>query len=182
MTGEGTALEDVHLVGPATATVLAAAGIGPADLRDRRVTHAELRDAGVNPGVAARLRRAHSLPWAHAAAGEDLDRRAEQIRGLDRGERAWVAASASDWTETLDREIPTGEAAQSSPGRERDPDRTPVTAIYGIGEARAAALAEAGITSVRALAGADPEAVAAALDLSAARVGQWHAEARQRQE
>ncbi|MFB6103837.1 MAG: helix-hairpin-helix domain-containing protein [Halobacteriaceae archaeon] len=182
MTGEATRLEDVHLVGSVTASVLADADIDPEDLLDRRVTHAELRDVGVNPGVAARLRRAHSLPWAHAADSDDLDRRAEQIRGLDRDERAWVAVSASDWTETLDREIPTSEEATTDDEHHHNPDRTPVTSISGIGEVRAAALADAGITSVRALAGADPEAVASALDLSPVRVRQWHAEARERQE
>jgi hypothetical protein len=42
--------------------------------------------------VAARIRREHSLQWSFEG-GEDLDRRAEQVRGLHDEEREWVAAS-----------------------------------------------------------------------------------------
>jgi hypothetical protein len=88
-------LEALQFVGPATASVLADAGVTPADLAAKRVSHAQLVEHGVNPGVAARIRREHSLQWSFEG-GEDLDRRAEQVRGLKDDERQWVAASYGD--------------------------------------------------------------------------------------
>jgi len=88
-------LLSLKFVGPATADVLAAAGIDAEDLAAKSVSHAELVEAGVNPGVAARIRREHSLQWSFSG-GEDLDRRAEQVRGLHDEEREWVAASYGD--------------------------------------------------------------------------------------
>ena len=87
---------DVRGVGPATAEALAAADIDPEAVAGRRVSYRELLAAGVNPGVAARLRREHSLLWAfeYRPGGPDLACRAEQVRGLTADERAWVAASA----------------------------------------------------------------------------------------
>lgn len=184
MTDEGeAALQDIYLVGPATAPVLDAADITPQDIKQRRVTQAELTDAGVNPGVAARMRRAHSLPWSGGGDGRDLDRRAAQIRGLNEAEQDWIAASASNWTETLDRDLPTtDDTTDQSPDSQREITREPVTVITGIGEVRATRLAEAGITSVRALAAADPETIASTLDLSRKRVQRWHTEAKNRHE
>jgi hypothetical protein len=88
-------LEALQFVGPATASVLADAGVTPADIAAKRVSHAQLVEHGVNPGVAARIRREHSLQWSFEG-GEDLDRRAEQVRGLKDDERQWVAASYGD--------------------------------------------------------------------------------------
>lgn len=82
----------LRFVGPATADVLADAGVDAADVESKSVSHADLVDAGVNPGVAARIRREHSLQWSFEG-GQDLDRRAEQVRGLQDDEREWVAAS-----------------------------------------------------------------------------------------
>lgn len=195
-------LEGVKFVGPATAAVLEAAGIGPADVVERRVSHAQLVQVGVNPGVAARIRREHSLAWS-MSGGEDLDRRAEQVRGLQDDERAWVAASAGTWE---DDEQP---ASASTDGRGSDadaeaawrdrswpthgdasaPDRaevawreasapTPVTVLEGVDEDDAALLGEAGITSVRSLATADPEHVADSLDLEESTVRAWRDAAR----
>lgn len=177
---EESALETVDFVGPDTATKLVATDIDAADIRNRRVTHADLLAAAVNPGVAARLRRRYSLPWSHGADGDDLDRRAGHIRGLDDDERAWVEVSSGDWTDTLDRDIPTTDDDTDPPTR--IPDRTPVTVIDGIGETRAATLAEAGITSVRALAIVDPETVASTLDIAETRVRRWRDAAQKRQE
>lgn len=84
-------------VGEATADVLAEAGIDATDLSSKAVSHSQLVAAGVNPGVAARIRREHSLQWSFEG-GEDLDRRAEQVRGLQDDERQWVAASYGDET------------------------------------------------------------------------------------
>jgi hypothetical protein len=85
-------LEALRFVGPATADVLADDGVTAADLAAKRVSHAHLVECGVNPGVAARIRREHSLQWSFEG-GEDLNRRAEQVRGLKDDERQWVAAS-----------------------------------------------------------------------------------------
>ena len=86
------ALLDLKFVGPATADVLEEASVAAAAVASKAVSHAELVDAGVNPGVAARIRREHSLQWSFEG-GQDLDRRAEQVRGLNDDEREWVAAS-----------------------------------------------------------------------------------------
>jgi len=86
------ALESLKFVGPATAAVLEDAGVAASDVEAKAVTHADLVDHGVNPGVAARIRREHSLQWSFEG-GEDLDQRAEQVRGLQDDEREWVAAS-----------------------------------------------------------------------------------------
>jgi len=88
-------LLSLKFVGPATAGVLADAGVDAGDLDAKSVSHAELVDVGVNPGVAARIRREHSLQWSFSG-GEDLDQRAEQVRGLHDDEREWVAASYGD--------------------------------------------------------------------------------------
>lgn len=96
--GEAEAIEptDLRYVGPATAEVIESAPFAPADLRDRTVSYADLLAAGVNPGVAAKLRHEYSLVWSFAwVAGAHLDRRAEQVTGLDPDQRAWIAASAS---------------------------------------------------------------------------------------
>jgi hypothetical protein len=100
MTADGGA--GVRGVGPATAEALAAADVAPEAVAERRISYRELLAAGVNPGVAARLRRDHSLVWAfeYRPAAPDLVRRAEQVRGLTPGERAWVAASVRPPTET----------------------------------------------------------------------------------
>jgi hypothetical protein len=85
-------LRELQFVGPSTAAVLADAGVTPDDVVSKRVSHAQLVEYGVNPGVAARIRREHSLQWSFEG-GEDLDQRAEQVRGLQDDERQWVAAS-----------------------------------------------------------------------------------------
>ncbi|WP_336037050.1 DUF7409 domain-containing protein [Halobacterium yunchengense] len=95
------ALLSLRFVGPATADVLAAAGVDADDVAAKAVSHAQLVEYGVNPGVAARIRREHSLQWSFEG-GEDLDRRAEQVRGLQDDERAWVAASYGEDDATAD--------------------------------------------------------------------------------
>jgi len=83
---------ELKFIGPATAEVVAAAEFSAQDVLDKDVSYNMLRDAGVNPGVAAKIRRYHSLSWAFDSGG-DLDRRSEQVRGLQDEERAWVADS-----------------------------------------------------------------------------------------
>lgn len=185
---------ELKYVGPATAAVLADAPFGAAAIRDRSVSFRELLEAGVNPGVAGRIRREHSLPWAFdAEALDELDRRSTQIRGLQDDERAWVAASAGEWTEAEPDPEP-GESVEAAEeawveggGEPAEADGSgdavaaeaawrdrsqpePVTAVDGVGEVTETQLAEAGITSARALAAADPDEVAEALGLSASRL------------
>ncbi|WP_246045706.1 helix-hairpin-helix domain-containing protein [Halorussus ruber] len=195
------ALTDIHFVGPATAEVLAEASFDATGISDKTVSYEMLQDAGVNPGVATRLRKEHSLPWSFGGSDEDddsLEQRSEKVRGLKDEERAWVAASSGDWesedpetTETTQTTAdgdwtPTGEATTDGSGaaaeaeaawRERSkPD--PVTDVPGVTEKMAEILANGGITSVRSLATADPEHVADSLGLGVERVERWRDEAK----
>ena len=199
---------DVKFVGPATAAIIAEASFDASAIPARAVSCAMLTDAGVNPGVAARLRREHSLAWSFEGSdGEDLADRSDQIRGLRDEEREWVAASSGDWENA---EVSTsddgddeeewvaastgdwgdagaattdgsGDARQAEAAwRERSkPD--PVTDVPGVDEADAGELAEAGITSVRSLAVADPERVADSLTLDRDTVTEWRDGARELQ-
>lgn len=90
---EPTAL---RFVGPATAAVVESADFDAADIRSRRVSYRDLVTAGVNPGVAAKLRREYSLVWTFEwEPGADLDRRATLVTGLDPDQRKWVASSGA---------------------------------------------------------------------------------------
>lgn len=87
---------DLRHVGPATAAAIEVAPFEAADVRDRAVSFADLLSAGVNPGVAARLRREYSLVWTFEwVAGAFLLQRAEQVGGLVPDQREWIAASPS---------------------------------------------------------------------------------------
>ena len=182
-------LTDIHFVGPATAEVLDDAPIDATGIRDKSVSYQMLIDAGVNPGVATRLRKEHSLSWSFGGDDDSLEQRSEKVRGLQDDEAAWVAASSGDWEsaepETTDSTsgdwTPTGEATTDGSGaaeeaeaawRERSrPD--PVTDVPGVDDRIAKVLAEAGVTSVRSLATADPEHVADSLELDVSRVAEW---------
>ncbi|QHS16016.1 helix-hairpin-helix domain-containing protein [haloarchaeon 3A1-DGR] len=226
---------DLRWVGPATATELDAAGIDATDITAKRVSYRLLVDAGVNPGVAAKIRREHSLSWSFEA-GDGLESRSAQVRGLGREEADWIAASAGDWAdrsvtgedENADadgdenrtanedgsndptddawspgdwpdvdgRDAARSDETASPAGRSEaeadgsgDPELaeaawrkrsrpTPVTDLEAVDRAGADLLSEAGITSVRSLATADPEHVADVLDVDADRVSGWHEAAR----
>lgn len=86
---------DLKFVGPATAEAITSAGFSAQDVADKDVSYRMLTEAGVNPGVAAKIRRHHSLSWSFDNDG-DLDRRSEQVRGLKDDEAEWVASSHSD--------------------------------------------------------------------------------------
>ncbi|MFC6785843.1 DUF7409 domain-containing protein [Halobaculum halobium] len=217
-------------MGPATAEALADAPFDAAAVREKAVSYRMLTDAGVNPGVAARIRREHSLAWSFESEGEDLARRSTQVRGLGDAERAWVAASSGDWqgadagasdaadggggsngdgddgadrAEPADAGVADDEATDDgvtaerawvaasargdAPGTKTDGSGdpvaaesawrersrpTPVGAVEGVDDGDAADLAEAGITSARALAVADPAEVAEALGRDEARVAE----------
>ncbi|WP_435182499.1 DUF7409 domain-containing protein [Halobellus sp. EA9] len=94
--------EDLRFVGPKTAPILADSGVSIADICEKRVSYRDLTEAGVNPGVAAKIRREHSLSWSLDGGGTDLDRRSSQIRGLDEAERAWIAESSGRSTDGED--------------------------------------------------------------------------------
>lgn len=85
----------LRYVGPATAAVVDRAPFDAAAIRDGRVSVRALLEAGVNPGVAERLRREYGLPWAHRwhGDGQHLARRAAAIRGAGDDERRWIAAA-----------------------------------------------------------------------------------------
>lgn len=192
-------LLDVRFVGPATAPVLEDADIEAADIVRKRVSYRQLTEAGVNPGVASRIRREHSLPWSFDSSADDLEQRSSQIRGLDDGERAWIAASSGDWEDrspssdateadgsgddveaeaawrerTAQESAPdTGDLDDESAWRERSAPE-PVTTLDGIDEETAAQLANAGITSVRRLSTVDPDRVSAALAADREQLRRW---------
>lgn len=83
---------DLKYVGPATAGAIEAAGFSAQAVADKEVSYRMLLEAGINPGVAAKIRRHHSLAWSFDNDG-DLDRRSTQVRGLQEDEAAWVASS-----------------------------------------------------------------------------------------
>ncbi|MFC7203661.1 helix-hairpin-helix domain-containing protein [Haloferax namakaokahaiae] len=119
-------LEDLKFIGPATSESLEAADIGVESILDGAVSFRDLVAAGVNPGVAAKIRRWHSLSWSFSS-GDDLDRRSSQVRGLDDEERQWIAASSGSWKSDEEPEsgdwTPTGATATgsaSSPARDGD--------------------------------------------------------------
>ena len=90
--------QDLHFVGPKTAALLRDSEISLTDFLEKRIAYRDLTAAGVNPGVAAKIRREHSLSWSLDGGGTDLGRRSSQVRGLDDDERAWIAAS-SGWSD-----------------------------------------------------------------------------------
>ena len=83
---------DLKYVGPATAAAIEAAEFSARAVAEKEVSYRMLLEAGVNPGVAAKIRRHHSLAWSFDNDG-DLDRRSAQVRGLQEDEAAWVADS-----------------------------------------------------------------------------------------
>ncbi|WP_411963371.1 helix-hairpin-helix domain-containing protein [Haloferax sp. YSMS24] len=122
-------LQDLKFIGPATEESLAAADIEVESIVDGDVCYRDLVQAGVNPGVAAKIRRWHSLAWSFNS-GDDLDRRSTQVRGLGDDERAWVKASSSGWGDDDDTQsgdwTPSGESsATTNDGPSRDGDWTP---------------------------------------------------------
>lgn len=102
-------------VGPSTAAVLESAPFDAEDIADREVSFQMLVDAGINPGVAARLRRWYSLVWTYDwSFGADLQRRSEQLRHLSEGEREWIAASVPE--ELTDQQSETEGPDAARPG------------------------------------------------------------------
>lgn len=174
---------DVRFVGPATAESLEAADIEVGGILRKEVSYRQLVDAGINPGVATKIRREHSLPWSlTGSSSEDLAQRSTQVRGLKDGERDWVSASTGDW-EATEPSTSSAEAdgsgeAEAAEAAWRDRSRPdPVTEVPGVSEDDADQLAKAGITSVRSLATSNPETVADVLGLDLETVSEWRAAA-----
>ncbi|WP_135535602.1 DUF7409 domain-containing protein [Halostella pelagica] len=193
-------LTDLQFVGESTASTLRELGVNAADVRAKTVSYRQLVDAGVNPGVATKIRREHSLHWNLDGQGEDLGNRSNTVRGLQDAERDWVAESQGDWQTTNSDESPTqsgdwtpsdggtdaaadaeadgsgaAEAAESAWRERSRPD--PVTDLDCVGEGDAEMLADAGVSSVRRLATADPESIADFLQIDEVRVAEWCAAA-----
>ena len=191
-------LQSIRFVGPSTAAILDREGYDATAITDKRLSYRMLVEAGVNPGVAAKIRREHSLSWSFRSGG-DLDRRSAQVRGLGRAEAAWVAASAGDWasgdshsTDIADESVETGEPTPwpthgDAPGETSATDPvdaeaawrvqskpTPLEELDGLDTEAVALLAEAGIISVRRLASIDTNQIADVLGVSEHDVRAWH--------
>ena len=181
-------LTALAFVGRKTARLLVDGGIDASDIDGKRVSYTGLVDAGVNPGVAARIRRAHSLSWSFTSDGADLERRSAQVRGLGDAERAWVAASSGDW-ETRDWPVGGGRDRPGDPGTpelgsvwEELSRPTALSTLPDIDADLVARFHEGGIRSVRRLATVDAVTVADALALDEETVRRWRATARRHRE
>lgn len=176
---------ELKYVGPATATVLADASFGPERIVEKTVSYDMLTDAGVNPGVAARIRREHSLSWSFDGDGDGLEERSSQVRGLKDGEREWIAASTGNWEDAKTDTTATADGGGTaedaeSAWRERSSPE-PVTVIDGVNEEYADQLAEGGITSVRTLALANPDEIIDSIELDRDELISWRDAARERE-
>ena len=182
-------LQSIRFVGPSTAAVLDREGYDATAITDKRVSFRMLVDAGVNPGVAAKIRREHSLSWSFQS-GDDLGRRSAQVRGLGSAEAAWVAASAGDWeakggSERTDDA--TGGGGSTDDAREQpsaDPIRaeaawrarskpTPLDELDCLDSEAVDMLSEAGIISVRRLASIGVDQIVDVLAVSESDLRAW---------
>ena len=177
----------LKFVGPATAGTLREAGYGAAAVRGKRVSYRMLVERGVNPGVATKIRREHSLPWSMGDEEDaDLRTRSGQVRGLRDEEREWVAASSGDWADADADGNATAEADGSGSSRAaeaawRDRSRPdPVESLDSVPSDAAEKLGSAGITSVRSLATVTPEHVADLLGFDPETVERWRDAAAER--
>lgn len=118
---------DLKYVGPATASVIEAAEFSARTVAEKEVSYRMLLEAGVNPGVAAKIRRHHSLAWSFDNDG-DLDRRSAQVRGLQDEEAAWVASSGIGDDDATDADAAADvgdETAVADPDAETADDAEP---------------------------------------------------------
>lgn len=111
---------------------LARTDIDPAALERGDVSYRELRAAGVPEPIATRLRRAHSLVWTFRwHPGSDLRERAERVRGLEEGEREWVAESDPRSCERCGGRLRTYELGRSETTACEDCGHAGVTVEHG---------------------------------------------------
>lgn len=182
--GSERSLRDLHFVGPVTAQLLREADISVTDIQQKNISYRQLVELGINRGVAAKIRREHSLPWTITGMGADLSQRSQTVNGLSEAERQWVARSDADW----ESDDVSGGHRPARPELPADalgfelidapPELTDVAALESIDSDDATALAEAGINTVRRLATIDPEEVADAIDRDHDVVRDWHEQAR----
>ncbi|WP_267642965.1 DUF7409 domain-containing protein [Haloarchaeobius amylolyticus] len=174
LVGDANTVDALEGVPPDAAAELADADVTPTDLTEKAVTYMDLVEAGVDREVAGEIRRHYSLTWA-SRMGDGLDDRAEEMGGLQQGERDWVAASTADWE---DLGVPEYDPVEREPidfwaDHERP---TPVETV--VNDWVAERLAEAGISSVRQLAWVDASALAEALDVNVMQARTWRFAAR----
>ena len=169
----------LRYVGPVTAEILTTAAITAADIEHKRVSYRQLVNEGVNPGVAAKIRREHSLPWTISGFESDLDTRSRTVRGLRADERRWIAQSGADW-EARDSVGISDPQADPNDGYAQELELTaapetlaPTTSLEPIDDATAAALAEAGVNTVQRLAVVEQAQLAAAIDVEEGTVARW---------
>lgn len=107
----------LRYVGPATAAVIERAPFDADDIRNARVSHRVLIEAGVNHGVAEHLRREYRLLWDfHWHPGDvNLLERAAKMRGASAAERRWIAAAAENWDGRLPGVAGSEEAVSDDP-------------------------------------------------------------------
>lgn len=182
---DGSPLQSLRYVGPATADVLATEEIEVVDIEQKRVSYRQLTRAGVNPGVAAKIRREHSLPWTLGGFESDLDTRSETVRGLRADERRWVAQSGANWAErepvtTSDRQQETPDGYGQQLQLAAAPETlVPTTRLGDVDDTAATRLADAGVNTVQRLAVVAPGQLATAIEVDEATVRRWQETARQ---
>jgi len=117
-------------------------------------------------------------PGSDTDRPRSLDRRADEIQGLDDGEREWIARSGDGTWQSFEYDQTQTEAS-TQPTDRPVPRPTPTVAVTGVGPDDAAQLATAGITSAERLATINAFAVATALDLDVLFVRSWRHNARE---
>jgi predicted flap endonuclease-1-like 5' DNA nuclease len=159
---------DLKFVGPATSEAVEDAGFSAQDIADKNVSYSMLLEAGVNPGVAAKIRRYHSLSWSFDNDGGDLNRRSEQVRGLQDDERAWVADSGvgddSDDETTVADDLTVSEddgEAEWVANAAADADTEPAEETTQEEDPEAAWVADAGVSTEPATADGSGDPLAA---------------------
>lgn len=176
-------LRRLRYVGPATADILRDADIAADDIKSKNVSYRELVEEGINPGVAAKIRREHSLPWTISGMGSDLDQRSETVSGLSEAEKRWVSLSNADWETTevsTEIELKRPEIPKDALGFElidEPPELRPVDDLDAVDKAISDELAKAGVNTVRRLATVDPKRLADALEISEEILQELHDQA-----
>jgi hypothetical protein len=158
-----------------TAEALEDAGIEAADVTEKRVSYMDIVEAGVDKDAAAEVRRTYSLTWS-SQMGDGLEDRAEEMGGLQAGERDWVALSASDWEELG---VPEYDPVERETVDFWADHERPTSVRTVVDDWVADKLSDGGITSVRQLAWVDAAALAGALDVGVMQARTWRFAARE---
>lgn len=110
------------------------------------------------------------------ATGEGLAERSAEMVGLREAEREWIAESEGDWTAGA---AASRRSLNAEVDKIRPAQPTTVRVLPGVGPDDAAALADAGISSVRQLTWVDAGEIADLLDLDVRQVRLWRHAARE---